>query len=191
MEDTQELTRCSWCGTDPLYTKYHDEQWGRPIHDDRTLFEMINLEGAQAGLSWITILRKRENYLAAFDNFDAHKIVQYDESKIAELLQNSGIVRNKLKINAVVKNSRAFLNIQEEFGSFDSWIWQFVNGETIVNRWESSAEVPAETEESAMMSKALKKRGFSFVGPTICYAYMQSCGMVNDHLISCHFYDKM
>ena len=185
------ITRCSWCGDDPLYTKYHDEQWGRPVHDDRELFEMLNLEGAQAGLSWITILRKRENYLAAFDNFDAEKIVQYDEAKIAELLQNPGIVRNKLKINAVVKNARAFLKIQEEFGSFDSWIWQFVNGKTVVNSWESSAQVPAETAESQAMSKALKKRGFSFVGPTICYAYMQSCGMVNDHLTTCHFYDKM
>lgn len=185
------ITRCGWCGDDPLYTKYHDEQWGRPVHDDRELFEMLNLEGAQAGLSWITILRKRENYLAAFDNFDAKKIVRYDDAKIAELLQNPGIVRNKLKVNAVVKNARAFLKIQEEFGSFDSWIWQFVDGKTIVNSWESSAQVPAETAESQAMSKALKKRGFSFVGPTICYAYMQSCGMVNDHLTTCHFYDKM
>ena len=185
------IKRCSWCGDDPLYTKYHDEQWGRPVHDDRELFEMLNLEGAQAGLSWITILRKRENYLAAFDQFDATKIVKYGDAKIAELLQNPGIVRNKLKINAVVKNAHAFLKIQEEFGSFDSWIWQFVAGRTIVNSWQTSAEVPAETPESRAMSKALKKRGFSFVGPTICYAYMQSCGMVNDHLTTCHFYDKM
>ena len=185
------ITRCGWCGDDPLYIQYHDEQWGRPVHDDRELFEMLSLEGAQAGLSWITILRKRENYRAAFDRFDAVKIAQYDDSKIAELLQNPGIVRNKLKINSVVKNARAFLKVQEEFGSFDRWIWQFVDGQTLVNRWATSAEVPAATAESQAMSKALKKRGFSFVGPTICYAYMQSCGMVNDHLTSCHFYDKM
>ena len=185
------IQRCGWCGDDPLYIKYHDEEWGRPVYDDRHLFEMLNLEGAQAGLSWITILCKRENYLAAFDQFDAEKIARYDAAKIEALLQNPGIIRNRLKINAVIKNARAFLEIREEHGGFADWIWQFVAGETIVNRWERSADVPAYTAESVAMSKGLKRRGFSFVGPTICYAFMQACGMVNDHLIGCDFHDKM
>ena len=185
------MKRCNWCGDDPLYIEYHDHEWGRPEHDDDKLFEMICLEGAQAGLSWITILRKRENYYAAFDQFDARKIAAYDEGKIEALLQDKGIIRNRLKVNAFVKNAKAFLAIQEEFGSFDAWIWQFVGGSPIKNRWPSSAQVPAETAESKAMSKALKKRGFSFVGPTICYAFMQACGMVNDHLTGCDFYDKM
>ena len=189
MRGKMEPKRCGWCGDDPLYIQYHDEEWGRPEHDERKLFEMICLEGAQAGLSWITILRKRENYIAAFDNFDAKKIAQYDEAKIADLLQNPGIVRNKLKVNAFVKNARAFLAIQDEFGSFDEWIWQFVGGQPVVNSWSTRGEVPAETEQSQAMSKALKKRGFSFVGPTICYAFMQACGMVNDHVTDCDFYN--
>lgn len=177
--------RCGWAGEDPLYIQYHDEEWGRPAHDDRHLFEMICLEGAQAGLSWITILRKRENYRTAFDNFDAAAIARYDDAKIAELLQNPGIVRNKLKVNAFVKNARGYLAIQEEFGSFDRYIWQFVGGKPILNHWDTLAEVPPQTAESEAMSKDLKKRGFTFVGPTICYAFMQACGMVNDHLVSC------
>ncbi len=185
------MKRCAWCGDDPLYIKYHDEEWGRPVHDDHILFEMLCLEGAQAGLSWITILRKRDNYREAFDQFDPVKISQYGDEKVAELLQNAGIVRNKLKVNAFIKNAKAFLAVQEEFGSFDAWIWQFVDHQTIVNRWATRAEVPAETPESQAMSKALKKRGFSFVGPTICYAYMQSCGLVNDHSLDCDFYDQM
>ena len=179
------IIRCGWVTDDPLYIQYHDEEWGTPAHDDRHLFEMINLEGAQAGLSWITVLRKRANYRIAFDNFDANKIVTYDEAKIAELLQNPGIIRNKLKVNGVVKNARAFLQIQEEFGSFDAYIWRFVDGQPIINRWGTLADVPAKTEEAHAMSKDLKKRGFTFVGPTICYAFMQACGMVNDHTIDC------
>ena len=182
------ITRCAWAGSDPLYVQYHDAEWGIPAHDDRHLFEMLNLEGAQAGLSWITILRKRENYRAAFDHFDAQKIVQYDDAKIAALLQNPGIVRNKLKVNGVVKNARAFLAIQEEFGSFNAFIWRFVDGAPIVNHWQTLAQVPAQTVEAQAMSKDLKKRGFTFVGPTICYAFMQACGMVNDHTVNCFRY---
>ncbi len=177
--------RCGWAGDDPRYIQYHDEEWGVPAHDDRHLFEMICLEGAQAGLSWITILRKRGNYRAAFDNFDPHKIIAYDEAKIAELLANPGIVRNKLKVNGVVKNARAFLAVQEEFGSFDSYIWGFVGGAPIQNRRASLTDIPAQTTEAVAMSKDLKKRGFTFVGPTICYAFMQACGMVNDHTLDC------
>ena len=177
--------RCSWAGDDPLYIQYHDEEWGTPVHDDRKLFEMICLEGAQAGLSWITILRKRENYRIAFDHFDPQAVALYDEAKIAQLLENPGIVRNRLKVHAFVKNARAFLEIQNEFGSFDAYIWQFVAGEPIRNQWAEMGDVPAQTSESQRMSKDLKKRGFSFVGPTICYAFMQACGMVDDHLLSC------
>jgi len=188
--ETQKVTRmekirCGWAGTDPLYTHYHDEEWGVPVHDDRHLFEMINLEGAQAGLSWITILRKRENYRVAFDGFDAHQIVRYDDAKIAALLANPGIVRNKLKVNGVVKNARVFLALQEEFGSFDAYIWQFVDGAPILNHRQSLRDIPAQTVEAEAMSKGLKKRGFTFVGPTICYAFMQAVGMVNDHVIDC------
>jgi len=170
--------RCAWAGTDPLYQQYHDEEWGIPVHDDRHLFEMLNLEGAQAGLSWITILRKRENYRAAFDHFDAALIARYDEAKIAELLANPGIVRNKLKIAGVVKNARAFLQVQQEFGSFDAYIWRFVNGQPLINQRANLREIPAQTVEAEAMSKDLKKRGFTFVGPTICYAFMQAVGMV-------------
>jgi len=179
------VTRCGWAGDDPQYIAYHDDEWGVPLHDERRLFEMLNLEGAQAGLSWITILRKREHYRLAFDNFEADIIVNYDEAKIAELLQNPGIVRNKLKVRGVVKNARAFLAVQEEFGSFDHYLWAFVDGAPIINHWQTMADIPALTPRSEAMSKDLKKRGFTFVGPTIRYAYMQSIGMVNDHIVSC------
>ena len=185
------LIRCAWAGDDPLYQHYHDEEWGVPTHDDRLLFEMLNLEGAQAGLSWITILRKRENYRAAFDNFDAATIVRYDDAKIAALLDNPGIVRNRLKINGVVKNARAFLAVQDEFGSFDAYIWRFVDGAPIVNAWASMSQLPALTDEATAMSKDLKKRGFTFVGPTICYAFMQACGLVNDHTTDCFRYAQL
>lgn len=185
------MKRCAWCGTDPLYMKYHDEEWGLPLHDDRQLFEMLNLEGAQAGLSWITILRKRENYKKAFDNFDAKKIIKYDEKKIQELLGNEGIVRNRLKVNAVITNAKAFLDIQKEFGSFDAYIWQFVGGKPLKNKRRSLADVPAKTAESDAMSKDLLKRGFKFVGSTICYAFMQATGMVNDHVSDCFRYKEV
>jgi DNA-3-methyladenine glycosylase I len=177
--------RCGWSGTDPLYIEYHDKEWGVPVHDDRKLFEMLILEGAQAGLSWITILRKRENYKKAFDNFDAKKIARYDQRKVKSLLSNEGIVRNKLKIAATIGNAKAFLDIQKEFGSFDAYVWKFVNGETKHNKHKSLKNVPAKTTESDAMSKELKKRGFSFVGSTICYAFMQAVGMVDDHTINC------
>jgi DNA-3-methyladenine glycosylase I len=177
--------RCAWSGNDPLYQEYHDTEWGIPVHDDRHLFEMLNLEGAQAGLSWITILRKRENYRAAFDHFDAAIIARYDEAKIAELLANPGIVRNKLKVAGVVKNAQAFLQVQKEFGSFDAYLWRFVNGQPLINHRASLSEIPAQTAEAEAMSKDLKKRGFTFVGPTICYAFMQAVGMVNDHTLDC------
>lgn len=187
----QPVTRCVWSGDDPLYIDYHDNEWGVPVHDDRKLFEMINLEGAQAGLSWITILRKRKNYLKAFDNFNVKKIIKYDQKKIDELLTNEGIIRNKLKINAVITNAKAFLEIQKEFGSFDKYIWQFVKGKQIINKFKSLKEVPAKTKESDAMSKDLKKRGFKFVGSTICYAFMQACGMVNDHVVECFRYEEI
>ena len=182
------LKRCAWAGNDPLYLKYHDEEWGIPVHDDRKLFEMLILEGAQAGLSWITILRKRENYRKAFNNFNANKIAEYDSKKIKQLLNNEGIIRNKLKINAAIINAKLFLEIQKEFGSFDKYIWQFVGGKSIINRWESIKDNPAATAESDAMSKDLKRRGFKFVGSTICYAFMQATGMVNDHVIGCFRY---
>ena len=177
--------RCEWCGDDPLYITYHDEEWGVPVHDDRKLFEMLILEGAQAGLSWITILRKRENYRAAFDQFDPLKVAAYDEAKVTELLANPGIVRNRLKVEAAIKNAQAFLQVQQEFGSFDAYIWQCVAGQPIQNSWTTLAEIPAQTPESETISKDLKKRGFKFVGPTICYAFMQSTGMVGDHVVDC------
>lgn len=182
------VSRCGWTTTDPLYLKYHDEEWGVPVHDDRKLFEMLLLEGAQAGLSWITILRKRDNYRKAFDRFDAKKIAKYDSKKVKELLQNEGIVRNKLKIAAAIQNAKCFLEIQKEYGSFDKYIWQFVNGKQIINKWKSLKEIPAKTKESDAMSKDLQKRGFKFVGSTICYAFMQAVGMVNDHTIDCFKY---
>jgi DNA-3-methyladenine glycosylase I len=183
--------RCTWPGDDPLYCAYHDEEWGVPLHDDRRLFEFLILEGAQAGLSWITILRKRENYRAAFDDFDANRIARYDANKIESLLQNSGIVRNRLKVQAAVNNAQKFLSVQEEFGSFDTFIWQFTGGRPKQNKWRSLAEIPASTPESDAMCKELKKRGFKFVGSTMCYAHMQATGMVNDHTTDCFRYAEL
>ena len=183
--------RCQWPGTDPLYVQYHDEEWGVPVYDDQTLLAKLILDGAQAGLSWITILRKRENYWQAFDQFDPEKIAGYDEAKIAELLQNPGIVRNRLKVQSAVKNAQGFLAIQEQHGSFSDFLWQFVGGRPIQNSWRSLSELPAETAESQAMSKALKKYGFSFVGPTIVYAFMQAVGMVNDHVVDCFRYEQV
>ena len=178
-------TRCPWATNDPLYLAYHDEEWGVPVHDDRTLFEFLLLEGAQAGLSWITILRKRDAYRRAFANFDPAAVAAFDEERIAALLADPGIVRNRLKIRAAVDNARAFLALQGEWGSFDAYVWGFVGGQPIVNQWKSLREVPAETAESRALSADLKRRGFRFVGPTIIYAYMQAVGMVNDHLVTC------
>jgi len=185
-----EKPRCGWAKND-LAIAYHDAEWGVPLHDDRKLFEFLILEGAQAGLSWDTILRKRENYLAAFDDFDAEKIARYDVSKLNEILLNEGIIRNRLKIASAVSNAKSYLNIKDEFGSFDSYIWQFIDGKPIVNHWKTQAEVPAKTSISDAMSKDLKRRGFSFVGSTICYAFMQACGLVNDHLVSCFRYNEI
>jgi DNA-3-methyladenine glycosylase I len=183
--------RCEWAGSDPLYIEYHDNEWGVPLHDDRKIFEMLVLEGAQAGLNWLTVLRKRENYRKAFDNFDPTKVAKYDSEKFQKLLANEGIIRNKLKIHSVIQNARAFLEVQKEFGSFDAYIWQFVGGKPIRNSWKSMSELPAQTAESEAMSKDLKRRGFSFVGPTICYAHMQATGMVNDHVVSCFRYKEV
>ena len=177
--------RCRWCGEDPLYVKYHDTEWGIPVHDDRKLFEMLLLEGVQAGLSWLTVLRRRENYRRAYDGFDYQAIAAYDETKIASLLADKGLIRNKSKIIASVSNARAFLTVQKEFGSFDAYLWQFVDGKPIQNNWRTLQEVPAVTPLAQQLSKDLKKRGFTFVGPTICYALMQAVGLVNDHLTSC------
>ncbi len=182
--------RCDWAKND-LAIHYHDTEWGVPLHDDQRLFEFLILEGAQAGLSWDTILRKRENYRLAFDNFDAEKIARYDEAKCAELLTNEGIIRNRLKIASAVRNAKSYLEIKEEFGSFDKYIWQFVNGKPILNAWENINQVPALTSISDAMSKDLKKRGFNFVGSTIMYAFMQATGMVNDHLVSCFRYKEI
>lgn|SRR5690606_21766188 len=181
----EEKQRCSWCGVDPLYIKYHDEEWGVPLKDDKKLFELLILEGMQAGLSWITILRKRENFRNAFDNFDYKKIAGYNQKKIEKLLQDEGIIRNKLKINAVVQNAKMFIKVQEEFGTFSNYIWQFVSNKPIINKRNSVHEIPPKTPESDMMSKDLQKRGFKFVGSTICYAFMQASGMVDDHVINC------
>lgn len=186
-----ETNRCPWAGTDPLYVAYHDAEWGVPIHNDRQLFEFLILEGAQAGLSWLTILRKRRNYRKAFDRFDAKKIARYNGRDVRRLLGDSGIVRNRLKIEATISNAKAFLAVQKEFGSFDAYIWQFVGGKTRVNRWKSLKQIPASTPESDAMSKDLKKRGFTFAGSTICYAFMQATGMVNDHLVDCLRYKKL
>ena len=180
-----DRVRCGWAGTDPLYVAYHDDEWGVPLHDDRRLFEMLILEGAQAGLSWITILRKREAYRKAFDHFDARRVAGYSTARIERLMQNEGIVRNRLKIEAAVRNARAFLEIQREFGTFDAYIWQFVGGRPQQNSPRTVKDVPPTTRESDTMSRDLKARGFTFVGSTICYAFMQATGMVNDHLVDC------
>jgi len=185
------IKRCEWCGDDALYIDYHDNEWGVPIHDEQRLFEFLILEGAQAGLSWLTILKKRENYRQAYDNFNCEQIAKHSPRKIEELLANKGIVRNRLKIEAAVKNARATLGIREQFGSLDTFLWKYVDGTPRQNSWKSLAEVPTQTRESSLMSKDLKKRGFTFVGPTICYAFMQATGMVNDHLTDCFRHEEI
>lgn len=182
------MKRCTWATASPSEEKYHDEEWGIPLHDDRLLFEFLILEGAQAGLSWSTILNKRDGYRKAFNNFDAEIIARYPKKKISQLLLNPDIVRNKLKINSAITNAKAFLEIQQEFNKFDNYIWQFVNGEPIQNSWKNASQIPTSTTESDTMAKDLKKRGFKFVGTTICYAYMQAIGMVNDHSVDCFRY---
>lgn len=183
--------RCAWCGDDPLYMEYHDIEWGVPVYDDERLFEFLILETFQAGLSWITVLRKRENFRVAFDNFDYKKIVNFGEDRFDELMQNAGIIRNKLKIRATISNAKAFMEIQKEFGSFSIYIWSFVNGKPIKNKCKSMADIPATTELSNIISKDLKKRGFKFVGSTVIYAHMQATGMVNDHVTDCFRYNEV
>lgn len=185
MAEGAEIKRCKWCGADPLYMKYHDEEWGIPVYDDRLLFEFLILEGAQAGLSWITILKRRETYIETFDGFDVEKVAGYGERKIRDLLKNRGIIRNRLKVHSAVSNARAFIRVQEEFGSFSKYQWQFVDGKPVHNSWKTMEQIPAKTEISDAFSKDLKKRGFSFVGSTIIYAHMQATGMVNDHTVDC------
>ncbi len=181
-------TRCAWGDSHPLYLPYHDTEWGVPLHNDRRLFEMLVLEGAQAGLSWLTILKKRRAYQQAFDQFDPHKVARYDKRKVMQLLDNDGIIRNRLKITSAINNARRFLDLQEEFGSFDRYIWQLVDGRPIQNAWKRPSQIPTRTTESDALSKDLKVRGFTFVGSTICYAHMQATGMVNDHLVDCFRY---
>jgi DNA-3-methyladenine glycosylase I len=183
--------RCSWVGNDDLMIKYHDEDWGKPVHNDRMLFEMLILEGAQAGLSWSTILKRRKEYKKAFDNFNVNKISEYNSKDVKKLLNNKGIIRNKLKVNSTILNAKLFLEIQKEFGSFDKYIWSFTGNKVIKNRFKSLKEIPANTKESDAMSKDLKTRGFKFVGTTICYAFMQAVGMVNDHTVDCFRYDEV
>jgi len=183
--------RCAWADSDPIYVKYHDTEWGIPLHDDRKLFEFLLLDGFQAGLSWITILKKRFNYRKAFDHFEPGKIAAYDLPKVKQLLSNKEIIRNRLKIESAIQNAKSFLAVQKEFGSFDKYIWQFTGGQTIKNAWKTLAEIPAQTNESVAMSNDLKKRGFKFVGPTICYAFMQAAGMVNDHIVDCFRYSQL
>lgn len=182
------LTRCPWCGTDPLYVKYHDEEWGKEVHDDKVLFEFLILESAQAGLSWITVLRKRENYREAFAGFDPVIVAKFDDGDIERLLQNPGIIRNRLKIKAAIVNAQLFLRVQEDFGSFDNYLYSFMpNQRPLINSWENSRDIPARTEISDAIAKDMKKRGFKFFGTTICYAHMQATGMVNDHIAECSF----
>ncbi len=185
------IQRCTWCGSDPAYVAYHDEEWGVPVHDDRLLFEFLILEGAQAGLSWSTILKKRENYRRAFHDFDVERIAQYTDKDVARLLGDPGIVRNRLKVASAIRNARAVLDIRKEFTSLDHYIWSFVDGVPIQNAWKSMAELPAKTDLSDTMSKDLKKHGFNFVGSTICYAFMQAVGMVNDHTTNCFRYKEI
>ena len=185
------MHRCSWAGTDPVYVDYHDREWGVPMHDERTLFEMLILDGAQAGLSWITILKKRDNYRAAFDNFDAAKMARYNERKVQSLLKNPGIVRNRLKVGAAIQNARMLLKLQEQEGNLAEYLWRYVNGKPVINAWRSIKEIPARTPLSDTISKDLSRRGFKFVGPTICYAFMQAMGMVNDHTIDCFRYRQL
>ena len=183
-----EPVRCPWCGTDPLYTTYHDDEWGTPLYDNQKLFEFLILEGAQAGLSWITVLRKRENYRAAFDNFNPEKIARYTEAKKAKLLLNEGIIRNRLKIDSAIKNAQAYLAMQKNGEDFSEFLWSFVSGKPQQKKHKNTSTIPVSTPESDAMSKALKQKGFNFVGTTICYAFMQATGMVNDHITSCHKY---
>ena len=185
------MRRCPWAGTDPIYVAYHDSEWGVPLYKDRKLFEFLVLEGAQAGLSWITVLKKREAYRQAFDHFDPEKIVNYNESKTEDLLLNKGIIRNRRKIASAIQNADAFIRVQKEFGSFAEFVWQFVEGKPIKNAWQTIEQIPAQTKISIRMSKELKKRGFGFVGPTICYAFMQAVGMVNDHTVDCFRYNML
>jgi DNA-3-methyladenine glycosylase I len=185
MPPTSTKPRCGWSTSDPLYIRYHDTEWGRPVHDDRVLFEFLTLEGAQAGLSWLTILRKREAYRAAFSDFDPAKVARYDARRAERLMNDAGIVRNRLKIESTISNARAFLAVQKEHRSFDAYIWRFVGGRQLINRPRTLADVPPRTDVSDAMSKDLKKRGFRFVGSTICYAFMQACGLVDDHVASC------
>ena len=183
-----EPNRCPWCGTDPLYVEYHDKEWGVPVYDDQTLFEFLILEGAQAGLSWITVLRKRENYRKAFDNFNPEKMARYTDAKKARLMENEGIIRNRLKIESAVKNAKAYMEMKKNGEDFSEFLWSFVGGKTIDNGHKTTRTVAASTRESDAMSKALKQKGFNFVGTTICYAFMQATGMVNDHIQTCHKY---
>ena len=191
MKEKKVKSRCEWGTVSQLYIDYHDNEWGVPVHDDRMLFEFLVLEGAQAGLSWETVLKKRENYRKAFNDFDPVKVSRYGDKKIEALMGNKGIIRNRLKIASAVNNAKRFLEVQKEFGTFDAYIWQFVNGKPITNRFKSMQEIPATTKESDAMSKDLKKRGFKFVGPTICYAHMQATGMVNDHVVDCFRYKEI
>ena len=184
-------TRCEWCGSDPLYVAYHDDEWGVPVHEEQRLFEMLVLEGAQAGLSWRTILNKREGYRKAFDSFDIKTVAAYEQSDVDRLMSNPGIVRNRLKIQSAIKNALGTLAIQEEFGSLDAFLWRFVDDAPAQNAWTSMADIPTQTTHSEAMSKDLKKRGFNFVGPTICYAFMQAVGMVNDHTTDCYRHDEL
>lgn len=185
------LNRCSWAGSDPLYVAYHDQEWGVPVHDDHLLFEFLILEGMQAGLSWAIILKKRDNFRRAFDGFDPQRVAQYGDEKVAALLADPGIVRNRLKISAAIRNARSFLEIQSEYGSFDAYIWQFVGGKPKINAWRNLTEIPASTPQSDAMSKDLARRGFKFVGSTICYAFMQAVGLVNDHTVDCYRYNEI
>jgi DNA-3-methyladenine glycosylase I len=187
----KNIQRCGWCEGNQLYTRYHDNEWGVPVHSDRKLFEFLILEGCQAGLSWITILKKRKTYREVFDRFDFNKIANYKENKIQELLNNPGIIRNQLKIRSAVKNAQAFIKVREEFGTFNNYIWEFTEGKTIQNSWGSLKNIPANTDISDCMSKDMKKLGFTFVGSTICYAFMQATGMVNDHVVDCYRYKEL
>ncbi|GAB1623737.1 DNA-3-methyladenine glycosylase I [Agarivorans albus] len=182
--------RCPWCGDDPFYQQYHDQVWGRPVYDAKDLFAKLCLDGQQAGLSWITILRKQQSYYQAYADFEPSEIAKFDQAKVEELLQNPGIIRNKLKVNSVIRNAKSYLAMQEQGVDFSEYLWSFVGGKPIQNSWTSMADIPTETAESQTMSKALKKAGFNFVGPTICYAFMQAVGMVNDHLVDCHVYQE-
>jgi len=191
MSETLTVKRCAWALSSQQYLDYHDKEWGVPVHDDRKLFEMLILEGVQAGLSWSLILKKRDGYLQAFDGFDAHKIAQYDDRKVQELLANPEIVRNRLKIQAAIQNARSFLALQSQYGSFDAFLWRFVEGQPLQNAWQTLQEIPASTRESDAVSKELKRQGFTFVGTTICYAFMQAVGMVNDHIVECFRWQEL